>query len=70
MEYFYIKVGENLVKIEEGKKYNIETRDFSVKGFITDLNFEYCGRTFFYILDDNEDYQIVDDEVLSVCPIK
>jgi hypothetical protein len=52
-------------------KNSVRTKDRTFIGYITDLNFEYDDRIFFYIVDeDGEDYQIADTEVLAINPVR
>ncbi len=66
---FKIQVNGKFIEIQENQSYFIEVEDRTFKGIIVEnMVFVYDNRVFFYILtdEDNEEYQIVEDEIVSI----
>ncbi|KEZ50537.1 hypothetical protein [Metabacillus indicus] len=64
-----IRVQDTIIEMEENERYFIEVKDKSFTGSILEnMNFEFGGRVFFYILIDaeNEDYQLAEDEIITI----
>jgi hypothetical protein len=64
-----IRVQDTIIEIEENERYYIEVEDRTFVGKILEnMDFEYDGRVFFYILTDeeNEDFQIAEDEIIRI----
>lgn len=69
MSKIKIRVQDTIIEIEENERYYIEVENRTFIGTILEnMDFDYDGRVFFYILTDeeNEDYQIVEDEILKI----
>lgn len=64
-----MRVQDTIIEIEENERYYIEVEDRTFIGTILkNMDFEYDGRVFFYILTDEEteEYQIVEDEIIKI----
>ncbi|MGD6834951.1 hypothetical protein ACQCT5_22880 [Sutcliffiella halmapala] len=69
MSKIKIRVQDTIIEIEENERYYIEVEERTFIGTILEnMDFDYDGRVFFYILTDeeNEDYQIVEDEIKKI----
>ncbi|WP_100407836.1 MULTISPECIES: hypothetical protein [Bacillaceae] len=69
MSKIKIRVQDTIIEIKENERYYIEVEDRTFIGTILEnMDFDYNGRVFFYILTDeeNEDYQIVEDEIIKI----
>ncbi|MGD6874140.1 hypothetical protein ACQCU1_18420 [Sutcliffiella horikoshii] len=69
MSKIKIRVQDTITEIEENERYYIEVEGRTFIGTILEnMDFDYDGRVFFYILteEENEDYQIVEDEIKKI----
>ncbi|WNF38341.1 hypothetical protein RJD24_07930 [Bacillaceae bacterium IKA-2] len=69
MSKIKIRVQDTIIEIEENERYYIEIENSTFIGtIIENMDFEFDGRVFFYIFidEENEDYQIVEDEIIKI----
>ncbi|TYS58084.1 hypothetical protein FZC74_13905 [Sutcliffiella horikoshii] len=69
MSKIKIRVQDTITEIEKNERYYIEVEGRTFIGTILEnMDFDYDGRVFFYILteEENEDYQIVEDEIKKI----
>ncbi|ART76720.1 hypothetical protein B4U37_12005 [Sutcliffiella horikoshii] len=69
MSKIKIRVQDTIIEIEENERYYIEVEGRTFIGTILEnMDFDYDGRVFFYILteEENEDYQIVENEIKKI----